>query len=622
MKTYKYKRRIRKIKKFGKKLGIALIFLVVSYLLSLFSFYLYTQLSQILHPEEKGFLGFALIGLIAGFIALLVSLVNKRLILTVVISFFIDCLVNSIFLFSKLGVQVLQFLPGLLVSMSTVIASWHFLKRKLGLPKNYNQTTQGTKEQVSNKYALARKLIENPNKITLEVFKEACELLQGIDPKIDAVLKEADHVSRALTFLNGGDAIGLAVSCIKVKTEKDEEKKEKLLFFIDLVNDIREEVSAVMVKIDTAKAVDTVKHQNMAPNTIIAASGPSNIVTVSMAIVVATSVIATNTAGIGLLLPNNEFQIPITQNSQETTTPLPTATSKNLPTDIPKTVQILTFSTIEKTIFVSALEEGITFTANSTGTYRFTITGGASETSPTMSQPNRPETWGWNTRVLVYKNRPIDWSGPSFGWGTTPINWNYSVGDPNFKPTSTEAERVGKGKYVDIPLLKGEYMIFLVPDSKGDFVDNSGGVYLQVQKAIVSEGVVLTSYAECSVPVSSPNQNYLNIFGDGNNKTRPLSNTVELSSGKSYWIRMSIGFEGNNGEAEAIANKNNTTFSVTLNGNELKLSGDTKIEYYNFWEIKGYYCTGILAKGSHKIVGTSYLGGNYVDSASLTLIAK
>lgn len=322
MGKYKYLRRKREIIKFGKKLGIAAIFLVVSYLLSLFSFYLYTQLSQILHPEYKGFFGFVIIGLVAGFIAVLVSLVNKRLILTIIISFFIDCLVDSILLFSKLGIQVIQFLPGLLVSMSTVIASWNLLKRKLWLSKYYSQTTQSTKEKISNKYALARKLIEDPNKITLEVFKEACELLQGIDPKIDSVLRKAEYVSQTLTFLKGGDAIGFALYNIKVKTEKDKEKKEKLLFFIDLVNDIREEVSTALVRLDTAKGVDNIGHQSTMAT--ITASGPSSVVSITITIVAATTVVAAGAVGIipgSSLLPKNESQIPETQNSQEANTP-------------------------------------------------------------------------------------------------------------------------------------------------------------------------------------------------------------------------------------------------------------------------------------------------------------
>ena len=492
MEKYKYKRRIRKIKKFGRKLSTAILFLVVSYLLSLFSFYLYIQLSQILQPEEKGLLGFAIIGLIAGFIAVLVSLVNRRLILTVVISFFIDCLVDSLFLYSKLGIQVIQFLPGLLVSMSSVIVSWHFIKIKLWLPKN---STQGAGEQFNKKYALARKLLENPSKLTLDVFKEACEALQGIDPKIDRLLKEADHVSRTISFLGGGDAIGLAVSLIPVKTEKDKEKKEKLLFFIDLVNDIWDEVKIAYVRLNAGNPGNYVDHPvRQFGNSIVASSGPSGFATISMAFVVASSVAATNNASIGSILQKNESQIQETINPQvtvtETTTPIPSPILTNTPTAIPT----LTFSTIETTIFVSALEEGTTFNASSNGTYRFTITGGASETSPTKAQPDHPETWGWQTRVLIYKNHPVDWSGPSFGWGTTPANWNFSVGDPNFIPTFAEAEQIGKGKYVDISLLKGEYLIFLVFDSKGDFVDNSGGMYVQVQKGIVTTQTVSPAF--------------------------------------------------------------------------------------------------------------------------------
>ena len=349
MGKYTYLRRIRKINKFGKKLSIVILFLVVSYLLSLFSFFLYNQLSEILMPENRSFLGFAIIGFIAGFVAVLVSFVNNRFILTVVISFIIYCLIDSFLLFSMLGIQVIQFLPGLLVSMFTVIASWHLLRRKLGLLKKKYKTLDDTKEHIYKEYALARRLIENPNKLTLETFKEACGLLQGIDSKIDAVLKKADYVFRTLTFLNGGDAIGFVVSNINVKAEEDREKKEKLLFFIDLVNDIREEIDVASVRVDAAKTQEYIGHSTAA-NTITAASGPSSIVTTGMAIVVATTVVATNAAGIGSLLPKNEFQIPKTQNSQETNTPgltgiisnaTPTATPTNSPT-VPPTLAITT----------------------------------------------------------------------------------------------------------------------------------------------------------------------------------------------------------------------------------------------------------------------------------------
>ena len=131
---------------------------------------------------------------------------------------------------------------------------------------------------------------------------------------------------------------------------------------------------------------------------------------------------------------------------------------------------------MEKTIFVSAVEEGTTFIAPSTKTYRFTISGGAYLADPTK---------GWEAKVMIYKNRPIDWSGPN----ETHTNWDYLVGfpgdrNPEEKLTREEAEQLGKGQSIDIFLNKDEYLIFLVFDSKGDFVDNSGGMDVQVQSSI------------------------------------------------------------------------------------------------------------------------------------------
>lgn len=501
MKTYRQLRRERKLKKFGKKIGIAILFLGISYLLSLLSFYVYTQLSQILQPVDKGFVGFAVIGLIGGFITIIVSFLNKKLMLTVAISFAINCLADSVVLYSKLGTQVAQYLSGLLVSMTSVLASWNFLKRKIWLSKN---SIQGTREQFNKKYALARKLLENPSKLTLDVFKEICEALQGIDPKIDRLLKEADHVSRAISFLGGGDAIGLAVSLVPVKTEKDKEKKEKLLFFIDLVNDIWDEVKVAYVRANAGNPGNYVDQPvGQTGSSLIASSGPSGLATISMAFIVATSVAAANNPGISSIFSKYDDQISKTQDSQETVIPTPAATPTILPTATPKTVQILTYSAVEKTIFVSAVEEGTTFTAGSNGTYRFTITGGAY-----LADPNK----GWEAKVMIYKNRQIDWSGSN---GTN-TNWDYLVGfpgdrDPNEKLTAGQAEQLGRGQKIDMYLNKNDYLIFTVFDSKGDFVDNSGGMYVQVQKGTLTTQIVPATSAS-AITVDSGWGHFTRIF--------------------------------------------------------------------------------------------------------------
>ena len=100
--------------------------------------------------------------------------------------------------------------------------------------------------------------------------------------------------------------------------------------------------------------------------------------------------------------------------------------------------------------------------------------------------------------------------------------------------------------------------------------------------------------------------------------------TITLASGESYWIRMSIGFEGDNGYNEAGADYENISFSVTLNGTDLELYGSTRIEYNHgvgFWEINGYYHSGTLEKGTYEIVATTYRGGNYFGTVTFFIIA-
>lgn len=155
----------------------------------------------------------------------------------------------------------------------------------------------------------------------------------------------------------------------------------------------------------------------------------------------------------------------------------------------------------QEELFVSALVEGTEFTASSTGTYRFTIIGGASEVCPPEAQPDYPEWWGWKTEILIYKNRPIDWSGgPHAPEHPNPANWDFSVGDSSLQPTYEQAEEIGKGMFVDISLQENEYVILVVNDSKGYFWDNSGGVYFSISFIAVTE---------TSLTISPPSGDYV-----------------------------------------------------------------------------------------------------------------
>jgi copper(I)-binding protein len=479
---YKNKRRLRKIKKFGTKIGFALIFLAASYLLSYFSFFLYIKLTEILLPVNNIFFRLAAIGLAAGTLTVITSLIDKRFMLTVIISFLIDCIVDSVFQFSEIGVEVTQCLPGLITGMALILAPWYILDKKLRLSEKKILALKSTsKEDHSEKYVLARKLIEDPKKIGMETLKELCKILHGINPKIDKVLDEVDNFSRAFT----GDFLGFIVAHIKTEKEKDKEKKEKVLFFIDLVNDIREEIDKSLVRVKSIK-ISKPSLKEATSNMAAPAGITPQLVSIGMAIAVASTVPIANAAGVtpGIpVLSERAVQTPTTQEFQEkinTTEVIEPTTSPvitNLPSPTPKPV--LTFSNAEKIIFVSAVEEGTTYIASSTGTYRFTITGGA--------YYNGNPNGGWEAKVMIYKNRPVDWSGPN----STNTNWDYLVGfpgdrNPDEKLTREQAEPLGIGQHIDITLNKDQYLILMVFDSKGSFGDNQGGMNVQVQKGVLT----------------------------------------------------------------------------------------------------------------------------------------
>jgi hypothetical protein len=151
------------------------------------------------------------------------------------------------------------------------------------------------------------------------------------------------------------------------------------------------------------------------------------------------------------------------------------------------------------------------------------------------------------------------------------------------------------------------------------FIPDVVGIY--TIDLVVNDGVENSDADSIIVVAETPNDwNSLNVFWGSSLE----DSTITVVSGESYWIRMSIGFEGDNGCDEAVADYENISLSVTLNGTDLELYESTRIEYNylaGFWEINGYYHSGILEKGTYEIVGTSYYGGDCVDSATFFIIA-
>jgi len=136
----------------------------------------------------------------------------------------------------------------------------------------------------------------------------------------------------------------------------------------------------------------------------------------------------------------------------------------------------------QKELFVSALDEtGSTYVAPKDGTYRFMIIGGAYEICPPKSEPGHPEWWGWLTKLLIYKNRPISWTATCQQEYPGPGNWDFELGSWTHYDTYQQAEEASRDKYIDLPLSEGEFLTFVISDCKECcFLDNSGEMYLSI----------------------------------------------------------------------------------------------------------------------------------------------
>jgi hypothetical protein len=150
----------------------------------------------------------------------------------------------------------------------------------------------------------------------------------------------------------------------------------------------------------------------------------------------------------------------------------------------PKEIGVVPSSASSKDkLFVSAVDEmGSTYVAPKDGTYRFMIIGGAYEVCPPQSEPGHPEWWGWSTKLLIYKNRPISWTATCRPEYPGPGNWDFELGSWTHHDTYEQAEEDSKDKYIDLALDEGEFLTFVISDCKECcFLDNSGGIYLSIR---------------------------------------------------------------------------------------------------------------------------------------------
>ena len=128
-----------------------------------------------------------------------------------------------------------------------------------------------------------------------------------------------------------------------------------------------------------------------------------------------------------------------------------------------------------------------------------------------------------------------------------------------------------------------------------------------------------------SVPWADCSQQY-NIDNSINVFSCETDGGFSIKAGRSYWIRMSTGFEGENGEQEARDHLPNFEMTVTINDVSLPMDGTLIVEYNDgagFWEINSYHCTGDLDVGEYELIGTGYSHGELVGwSPSCILTVK
>lgn len=111
-------------------------------------------------------------------------------------------------------------------------------------------------------------------------------------------------------------------------------------------------------------------------------------------------------------------------------------------------------------------------------------------------------------------------------------------------------------------------------------------------------------------------RNSLNLYACNFNSGYPLP------PGNSYWIRMSIGFAGENGEERANEARAGFNSVVMLNNDTLPMDKLALVEYNSkagFWEVNSYHCTGALGAGTYNLKGTTSLNGSFYDEVKCKL---
>ncbi len=138
---------------------------------------------------------------------------------------------------------------------------------------------------MAKRVAAAQEILaaERVDKATFESLRK---LLQGIDPKLDAVLGAAGKAFKQADQLLKGDVLELMLGNIPDITPEDKKRKKAILFFLKFWNDLKGEVARVEKEMNNARA----SHTSPVGKIVSLAKGPLGIITLIAVAVVALKV--------------------------------------------------------------------------------------------------------------------------------------------------------------------------------------------------------------------------------------------------------------------------------------------------------------------------------------------
>ncbi len=194
----------------------------------------------------------------------------------------------------------------------------------------------------------------------------------------------------------------------------------------------------------------------------------------------ATAVLAIVSIVLLALLRESPGDVSKASQTVQAIAPLPTTTTQLItPTSPNRTITLYATPVSELLLVPANAEEGARFSAQASGTYRFTVKSGAVRHCGT-GHGSDCETW--TTDLAIYKNKEIEWTASS-ATCFAPTGKSYALGNSRRFSVATEAEKNVSGTFLDVSLERGDYVVILATDCKGAYRDNEGEIVISISPA-------------------------------------------------------------------------------------------------------------------------------------------